>query len=556
MSYLPKTFTPEQFGAKGDGSNDDTSAITAALAAAGTGGTVLFASGKSYKTTSLISIPADNMTLLGYGAVITSANDTQYQKFQFLNLNRGAVLGLRFECLYSSAGVSLGSCAIQIYASNDITVRDCTFNEIASGGVVISGVCARCTIEANRFYKNFCAIWVDDDLTNNVTHLRIVNNHFRTSISNATYSGAIKISGQPGAVYHVIEGNIIDDAGEMGIEVQGPSNFTVGSNVVSNTTYGISISESSHVSVAGNSVNNTRFVGIEIASNSRHVAVDGNNVHQTGEIHSIAVFSNSKHISIVGNTLINETAGAAVLMQSGPVTLNGNTVSGVGSFYCQDTNNITMVGNNFIGDGNNAFAACWLDGTTNGVTGIIFSNNQIMGGYNNCVMKLWSPNSSIINRVIVSNNVLKGFYAAGAFSTNFGSNSYATLKNFHVFDNIAEFNDYQYSFQVINSTLSSPLYWPTGSAARGYDWIYWQNSMTKCDATSYNPLTIQLPDVASVGPSWSTTFMKSDSSSNPVVFSTYGGQTINGNSTACVNAQYRRITFTADADNWYVTQSG
>lgn len=61
----PKLFTPEQFGAAGDGAADDTAAIQAALNAAAGGGKVLLGN-RVYRITDALSVPK-NVTLEGIG---------------------------------------------------------------------------------------------------------------------------------------------------------------------------------------------------------------------------------------------------------------------------------------------------------------------------------------------------------------------------------------------------------------------------------------------------------------------------------------------------------
>lgn len=60
VSSLATVYTPEEFGAVGDGVTDDSAAINAAMAAANTngGGTVVFAGGTTYAIASKITLPA------------------------------------------------------------------------------------------------------------------------------------------------------------------------------------------------------------------------------------------------------------------------------------------------------------------------------------------------------------------------------------------------------------------------------------------------------------------------------------------------------------------
>ncbi len=231
MAYLPRTVSPEQFGAAGNGTTDDTSPLTAAMTGAGAGGTLMLTPGRSYRTTSQISVPVNDLTIYGYGAALTGATDSQYEKFLFAGRSRGKVLGVRFEGLFSSASTGLGNGAIEINASSDITVRDCEFNNVAQQGVYVVGASPRITIDSNRFNRNFCAIFVDDDGGGGQpTRMHITNNTIQSGLANTMYSAGIKVSGPGASVFSVIEGNVVNDAGEMGIEVQGPYDYTVANN--------------------------------------------------------------------------------------------------------------------------------------------------------------------------------------------------------------------------------------------------------------------------------------------------------------------------------------
>lgn len=68
IPVFPKgaTVSPLWFGALGDGTNDDSTAINRAIGSLTTGGTVLFASGRTYKITSPLTLKS-NVTLQGEG---------------------------------------------------------------------------------------------------------------------------------------------------------------------------------------------------------------------------------------------------------------------------------------------------------------------------------------------------------------------------------------------------------------------------------------------------------------------------------------------------------
>lgn len=546
------------YGAVGNGVADDTAAITRALAAAPAGSTVLFPAGRTFKTTSQITVPSDGLTLSGYGAVITSATESQFRKFRFSGRARGAVLGLRFECLYSAASTGLSEACVEISNSTDITVRDCEFNEVAKNGVYIDGTSTRCVVDTNRFYRCFCAIFVDDDTTNQPTKLSITNNIIRSGLSTASFSGAIKISGLPGAVNHVIEGNIIDGAGEMGIEAQGPDNFAVSNNSVTNTSFGISISNCKRVTVAANDVSYCSSYGIEVASASSFVTVAGNAITQTGSsTRGIIVVNGSKNISICGNNVVSSvSASDAIYIQGRDVAVNGNSISGLGGINCHNASNISIVGNTMQGAYGGGFGALGIDATDSPVTGILFSENRIVGGYPNCGVFLYSPNGRTISDVQICHNNTQGCdFAAGGFNFTTATGVHFRI---HVLDNFS-WSDYDYNkgLNTYHATLTTGMIWPNGNSSvwGGYPWLYWERGVVDVNASS-NALGIMLPDARNMGMGWQTTFAKSDSSSNTVFLSGYAEQTLNGVNIQTIGRQYGRMTVMSNGSNWLITHSG
>lgn len=536
-------------GAVGNGLADDTAAITRALAAAGPGGTVLFDAGRTFKTTSLITIPHDAMTLNGYSAVITSASESQYRKFLFSSRTRGTVLGLRFECIHSSGGTGISNGCIEIANSTDITIRDCTFNDVKQIGVYVSGASARCTIESNRFYRNYCAIFSDDDGgSNQPLELNLRGNEIRSGLgaTSDAFSGGIKISGTPTDCHHVIIANQIIAPGEMGIEVQGPNQFTIQGNVVSGAGYGISVSDTDRVTVGGNTVRAATVVGLEVASNSQDVTV-ANNVVRLLDVNCLSIASNTKNVNVLGNNFYNETNGYAVHM-AGSInsTIFANHIGGMGTVYLQNANNASVVANTFAAHGAGTFAAIWFDATNAAMTGCQFSHNRVTGGYVNSVVMFYSPNGHPIRDILIEGNNTKGCNcAAGAFNA---ANS-LVLQRIRCFNNIGEG-----TADSFTTDLSVPIWTVSSNQSFPYAYFYLEGALVNFNANSA-PIGFQLPNASGMG-KYSLTLRKTDSSSNAVVVSGYAGATIDGYGAISLNSQYAKASIYCDGANWLITQSG
>jgi hypothetical protein len=87
--------TPETFGAVGDGSANDTTALTNAIAALSTGDTLYIAAGKIYTHTTVLTLTADGVTLAGPGEIRATAEATS--AFQITGDNV-TIRDVKFSC--------------------------------------------------------------------------------------------------------------------------------------------------------------------------------------------------------------------------------------------------------------------------------------------------------------------------------------------------------------------------------------------------------------------------------------------------------------------------
>lgn len=540
----------EWYGAVGDGVADDTAAILAAITAAGANGSVLFKAGKTYKTTSLITIPSDGVTLWGYGAIITSATSAQYEKFRFSGRARGAVMGLRFDCLYTVGATSIAAGVIDIRNSSDIMVQDCEFNDVSNVGVYLYGTTTRATVAFNRFYKNFCAVFSDDDLTNQTTECRIVGNQIRTGLgtTSTALSAGIKISGI-GSVSshagHVIADNVIDTPGQMGIEIQTWVNgCAIHGNTITGPGYGISVSGCSKIAVTGNTVRNPAIYGLEVASASTLITLAVNVVSGGATPDGIVVAGSSTDISITGGS-VSGFDDAIYIDTDSRVTISGVLVyrPGGSCIYLKNASEVAISGCTF--DGNGSFGFIFIDSTDAVCAQIVIASNILRGTVTNNGITLHSTANSITDLLVTGNNTSGMICPGGSIAWASTVSPETRLLRIRVYDNSGTgWGD------EISTSFNMP-YFPT-STNMSFFYNYWahERGIIAMDATA-GIKTVQLPSASRLAGYW-VTIQKSDASGNAVTVSTYGGQTIDGAASVALAAQFDRVTVQSDATNWII----
>lgn len=529
------------FGAVGDGSTDDTTAISNAIAAGTHHSVILFEPKKQYRVTNQINIYGKtNLTLSGYGASITTDSSTNIRKFRFTSCTGGSVRGLRFDgARIMSTPAALGEASVEIYSSSGVIVTDCIFDNLRGGGVVLLANCPRCTIERNLFQDNFCAIFSDDDTVTQPTYFSIVGNTILNNSSSASYSGGIKISGLQQPIYSVISGNTINYAGEMGIEVQGPTDFTVNGNTVEECTYGISISNCQRAVVSNNSLRGQTYCSIEIASGTKHSTISANTIYNATS-DAIMHVSSSSHCTYVGNR-IQTVAQSCFYAESGPLVLTGNMFSGNSTVYLKSVSNALVSGNHFNGTAGQTFAAVWLDANEVDMTQVCVDGNTFSGSFGNSVFMLYSPNAHHFIDCTIRNNSTNGLDCPAAMINTSSSNP-AHMVRFRSFDNVSNSGDDNHK------ALSPGISWFTSSKAWDeYIYTFLERGVVGVDCTG-GAITFQLPAPSHVGAGWRTTIRKVDSGGNAVTITSNGGSLYGGHTT--LSAQYDYSTFESDGTNW------
>ena len=131
------TRTPEQYGAVGDGTTDDTSALNSVIAASSAGDTIFIAGGKTYRHVSVITINVPGVTLQGKGVLLGSAEATSAVQVSADNVTIDSItfrVGTTTQRWATPAQHKL-----VINASSGVVVRNVIIDGSAGAGIFVYG---------------------------------------------------------------------------------------------------------------------------------------------------------------------------------------------------------------------------------------------------------------------------------------------------------------------------------------------------------------------------------------------------------------------------------
>ena len=371
------------FGAKGDGSTDDTTAIAAAFAAAPAGATVYFPAG-TYVLTNYITIGTNDVTVMGYGAKIISNATGQDRKFLVSGRSGIKFIGLKIDgggrtvlTRATSGGVRYPHAelpgAIHFVDSTFCLVRDCDIKGI-NFPITLLGQNEDITIVNNQFASYYCAIQAGfsgyDSTEKSPKRLTIHGNHFAAglyplfpiapvgsardyTIVTALDTGAIRIrnhwvmSTANGRFFeksnHSIIGNTIYRPGEIGIEIQAVNDSTViGNTVHSCGLAGISLSVAQRIAVSSNTVSDCTYTGIEVDGYkdstvipwSEDITLANNTIDGCDEygrqqhwivVAGMVISGNARHVVVTGGSISYCRTGIMV-RDATHVTIDGTRI--------------------------------------------------------------------------------------------------------------------------------------------------------------------------------------------------------------------------------------
>lgn len=542
------------YGAVGDGVTDDTIAIFSALNAAGPNSVVVFPSGKTFLTTSQIQVPHNNQTLLGFGTVIISEIETQFQKFGFFQKVKGRITGLKFDCGYISGLFGLNAGCIDIADSSEITIDNCDFTGVAMAGVRIAGQCMCTVVTNNRFTRCFVGVFSDDDaLAYQPMHNIITNNTIRDGLgtTGTAFSGGIKISGMGSPTMgagHVINNNTLENVGQIGIELHTQVNdCTVSGNVVNGCGFGISIANCQRVSVSCNSLYEFTTYGLEAADGASYINFT-NNVVQTTQTGAdgLIVPDGSTDVNATGNNFIGCDV-AVQLEYCDRVTITGCSMANPtgAAINSKGSDNVTIVGNTM--DCNGAFSCIFLDSNDDAITNVLIASNILKGTVTSGI-HLFAPAGFAISDVhAIGNNTSQLTAAGGAWNTSGSTTPIVNILRIRSQGNIGD------GTSNLTKNLNRTVVGTSSNTTFFYEYMALEGAIIPVDATA-GVRSFELPNAVNMA-GYTITISKSDASGNAVTVTGYLGQTINGGASVSLASQYKRVTVVSDGANWLVTQS-
>lgn len=368
------------YGAKGDGETDDTTAINAAIAAAYTNGGGIVAIPPSsapyrYKAIAL----RDDVTLMGFGGVLKLADnvmvngDVSYYTLHNLNASNCAFINLIVDANYTyNRSFRVGD---TITATGDnVVVSGCRLYNTCDSAIMLSGAKNGACIN-NRIedYRD-CGIYVNDGADGTNAYNTIVAGN---RITGAGVSG---IACKRTLTRHTIIGNVID-GGTYGISFERastPSDYSrddaVIGNDIRNCSSGVQCNSADYMLISNNTISGFSMAGVSL-NGSDYCSVIGNklvcgNTASGTYTGGVVLFGLSSFNSVVSNHISGSTVpGMRVVSVSGQPDgfnqINGNYFHDTSCRLEATAQNNTFADNTFYRTSGNAFFIVAAGGAAN-----------------------------------------------------------------------------------------------------------------------------------------------------------------------------------------------
>lgn len=507
-SILGTLYNVKSYGAKCDGTTDDTAAFNAALTAMPSiGGILYIPSGTCVISSISITNP---MTITGDG-------------FQASTIETNS----------ATANVISISSALTppITSQNGVTITNLRFTSTATrtaGAYIVAGA-DRTVVDNVYMYGQFIGIDVGHGDQSRFTRLEMRNG------ATGTGSAGIKFETTMTGGSALIDGVTVQ-AASGAMQSAGIWVLSCGSLVITNSQIvlegddlkidGVAFSLFVSNTLLDTATNGIHFTTSAVAARSNFsniwtcshtgsgVLLDTTNYGNINFTNSISCLNAGNGFTINGGAGINITGGQII----------GN--GGAGISVAANVSDLSVVGNN-IGSspsetsgtaGNGTYGIVLAAGTSNNV---LIANNKLVGNTSGAISGTLTGTNDIINGNLPTSVNTSGVVIAGDLG---GTLAAPLVINAH----------YAYVSKAVDYTALATDVW------------------IDCDATS-GTRTITLPSAVTVGTGKLYVVKKLDTTSNACNLATTSSQTIDGASTASAGAnQYGTIVVISDGANWKI----
>ena len=365
---------PEWFGAKGDGTTDDTVAIQSAI---NSEANIIKFKNATYLVSNEITLKS-NLVLLGDNSTVKCSDTFPSTSAIFSALSNNDIIieNIVFDGNKANRG-DVDEALLKIVTSQDVYIQKCTIQNNGYMGIALAG-CNKVRVKNCNFYntgksaatsEGGAAIWTGDYSTTHSYGVIIENNYFNDLEWSAIYLNAnnskvlgnritntheSSIYSNTTTAYNVFSGNHISGTVKKNISASGiecGSSYSVISNNHIDTVGDscISLTDIRSIVVSGNELNNARQ--------------DSASFPQGSLIQILSVNAQAYMNSIVGNNLYQITGSCYA-----PINI-ANDGGGLADY-------LTIIGNNIHG----VFDTTALDNKT---TNRVIENNTVYDDFPN-----------------------------------------------------------------------------------------------------------------------------------------------------------------------------
>jgi hypothetical protein len=383
---LRDVISAKDYGVSGNGVDDDTTAITNLIAAAGAGATILFPAGMNCRVTSQILCNVAGQRFVGYGATITkdatfsgncvirlSAENVTWEGFTINGTDKAD------DGVIASAGLSDG-----------MTIRNCVIYNMLYG--ISATDTSRVTVEGCRVYNvdRYCMRAHNNPatVTRSVTNIRVLNNNFDQSDQDPATSiqSVLLVRGDVNYFTKdvVIQGNrfiqCLDPANsaQLCCEMRFVDGGVFADNYGKDGAMLVSVACSSNVTVDSNVCDGATFYAIEVAGGDPALTFPG--------CFNVTVSNNTIH----GRERLSYGVGLQGFVSSSGCIITGNTIEGTaaaagglakaGIFVNEQWDNLVITGNRVdVTTSATGQYGIYLLATTTPITNVAISGNNLNG---------------------------------------------------------------------------------------------------------------------------------------------------------------------------------